>query len=121
MSGTRERLFVYGTLTPERAPPGLREVVARFVWEGAATVRGRLYDLGAYPGLVIDATAEPVAGRLARLPHDPGLWPLLDRYEGVGEGLFRRVRCRAEPSAREAWVYEYARAPGGARRIAAWS
>src|SRR6185436_15278063 len=48
-------LFVYGTLLPGHAPAAMRDVVASLRPVGPATVRGRLYHLGAYPGLVLDA------------------------------------------------------------------
>jgi gamma-glutamylcyclotransferase (GGCT)/AIG2-like uncharacterized protein YtfP len=56
---------------------------------GTATLAGRLYDFGAYPGLVIDSDGVPVIGELYRI--EDALVPLLDEiervYPGV-EGLF---------------------------------
>ena len=43
-------LFVYGTLLPELAPAKMAKAVARLKLVGTATIRGRLYDLGNYPG-----------------------------------------------------------------------
>jgi gamma-glutamylcyclotransferase (GGCT)/AIG2-like uncharacterized protein YtfP len=48
---------VYGTLRPGRAPAAVAAVVATLRPLGAARVRGRLYDLGAYPGAVPDSGA----------------------------------------------------------------
>jgi len=122
-----ERLFAYGTLRRGFAPDALAALVAGFDWEGEASVRGRLYDLGAYPGVVLDPTgAHRVQGEVARFAADAALWELLDRYEGVdprhpGAGLFRRVRCdaqRTDGGFVRLWLYEYARDPGGAPLLA---
>jgi len=96
-------LFAYGTLVP--ADPGLREAGG---WVADA-VRGRLFDLGPYPGLV--GLGEPDAPWVAGHVRPVGLGELLDRldpYEGVDEGLYRReaVTTRA---GRRAWVYTYGR------------
>lgn len=122
-------LFSYGTLRRGHAPPALAAVVADFRWRGAARLRGRLYDLGAYPGAILTAE-EPgsddgawIHGELAEVRDDPGLWELLDAYEGADATppLFRRVRARAwaeDGSRPEVVVYEYARAPGRAPLLA---
>ena len=121
-----ERLFVYGTLRRGLAPSALADLVAGFDWEGEASVRGRLYDLGAYPGVVLEPAGEElVHGEIASVDADPPLWELLDGYEGVDPadphaGLFRRVRCQAHLAGGErrcVWIYEYARDPGAARLL----
>jgi gamma-glutamylcyclotransferase (GGCT)/AIG2-like uncharacterized protein YtfP len=118
-----ERLFAYGTLRRGFAPDTLAGLVAGFDWEGEASVRGRLYDLGAYPGVVLDPTGgHRVHGEVARFDAEAALWELLDGYEGAdarhpGARLFRRVRCdaqRAEGGFARVWLYEYARDPGAA-------
>ena len=52
-----DRLFIYGTLLPGLVRPPLDALVARMTPLGPATVLGRLYDLGPYPGLVLDDDA----------------------------------------------------------------
>ena len=52
-------LFIYGTLHPERAPRGIAAVARRLRPVGAGAIRGRLLDLGEYPGVVLDETAQP--------------------------------------------------------------
>jgi len=78
-------LFVYGTLQKNLAHEmhGVLECAARLV--GEATVEGTLYDLGAYPGLVVAGTGDGhVRGELYAL--DPGraqaALDALDAYEG---------------------------------------
>lgn len=127
LAGVSERLFAYGTLRRGRAPASLERLVADLAWEGEASVAGRLYDLGAYPGLVLDpASASRVHGEVARVPGDPVFWELLDGYEGVdpadpARSLFRRLRREAQLAGGgrvEVWLYEYARDPGAAPLLA---
>src|SRR4051794_285344 len=111
------RLFAYGTLLPGLAPTAMRDVVERMRPIGAATVAGRLYDLGPYPGLVIGSDREGrVLGQLLDVPDDPELWLRMDAYEGFvpedpPRSLFRRGRCRAQlagnTGAGDCWVYGY--------------
>ncbi len=96
-------LFAYGTLGP--AGP---EEVARRGWVTDA-IRGRLYDLGPYPG-VVDVD-DPGAGWVegdVRPVDRRELLESLDSYEGVAEGLFRRVVATTR-GGRRVWVYLYAR------------
>jgi gamma-glutamylcyclotransferase (GGCT)/AIG2-like uncharacterized protein YtfP len=87
-------VFVYGTLRAGeindigRAAARHRIDAPRLL--GIATVRGHLYDFGAYPGLVLDASAGLVRGDVYEV--DEALVPVLDEieevYPGV-EGLFK--------------------------------
>ncbi len=94
-------LFVYGTLAPDSP-----DVAGREGW-AADAVRGRLYDLGPYPALVdhLDAGADWVEGYVRRVTWDQ-LTGSLDSYEGVGEGLYRRVKARTREG-RDVWMYVY--------------
>jgi indolepyruvate decarboxylase len=96
-------LFAYGTLAP--AGPG---IAARKGWV-SDRVRGRLYDLGRYPALIECDNAEAgwVEGYVRPVGTDE-LIGHLDPYEGVDEGLFRRVATTTE-AGRQVWVYVYAR------------
>ena len=110
-------LFVYGTLRPfvdiEMAK-WLRGA-ARYV--GAATTRGRLYDLGAYPGMrLARGCHERVVGDIYRVTN-PRVFRVLDRYERE----FVRARCVVKlerGTCGVAWAYRYRHAVVGARRIA---
>lgn len=54
-------------------------------------LHGRLYDFGAYPGLVLDPTGTAVRGDVYRI--DAALVPVLDEIEEVypgGDALFLR-------------------------------
>lgn len=110
-------LFAYGTLAP-RGP----EEAARGGWIADA-VRGTLYDLGPYPALV--SCGEPgtgwVEGFTRPIDHDE-LINRLDPYEGVADGLYRRVGVTTRLG-KQAWVYVYARPlpPNARGPLARWA
>ena len=81
---------------------------------GTARTRGRLYDLGPYPGLVhARRRGDWVIGDLYELHRPRAALKVLDRYEGGPRGRghprFRRVRCAVErPGGRQtAGAYLY--------------
>jgi gamma-glutamylcyclotransferase (GGCT)/AIG2-like uncharacterized protein YtfP len=111
-----DRLFIYGTLHPTRAPAEIAPIVALLKPIGPAILRGRLLDLGAYPGLILPGTDE-IRGELFALPVDRALrvriWAALDAYEDFRpdapeSSLFTRVITPVtlpDGSALTAWVY----------------
>jgi gamma-glutamylcyclotransferase (GGCT)/AIG2-like uncharacterized protein YtfP len=113
-------LFVYGTLMTAAASARIGKAIrARLHKEavslGSATMPGRLYDLGRYPGMVMAAAADEVVhGEVFRLddPADALAW--LDAYEGVKPNERTNEYERAVRIARlasgvdvAAWVYLY--------------
>jgi gamma-glutamylcyclotransferase (GGCT)/AIG2-like uncharacterized protein YtfP len=122
----KDYLFVYGTLLPGRAPNVLRGIVEQLVSLGAATMPGRLYDFGRFPGAVFDeATQSRVLGHVYGLPPGDEILATLDRYEDFdpqhpAASLFVRKRRRiqlGDGSDLSCWVYLYNRDPSGARII----
>ena len=104
-------LFTYGTLMRGY---GLHAVLARGASRvGAGSVRGRLLDLGRYPGLV-DGRGR-VHGEVYRL--DDELLPVLDREEGYQFERRRAIETLA--GGRRAWagLYRYRGPREGARTI----
>jgi gamma-glutamylcyclotransferase (GGCT)/AIG2-like uncharacterized protein YtfP len=111
-------LFAYGTLRPNLAGPAW-QLVARLVPAGAATVRGLLYDLGGYPGMVPGDGL--VHGELLQLS-DPDQLVALDAYEesdGPNPLFCRRLTMARQGTGEETivWAYFYARSVAGAPRI----
>jgi gamma-glutamylcyclotransferase (GGCT)/AIG2-like uncharacterized protein YtfP len=95
-------LFAYGTLMRGYAlHPALARGAACL---GAGTVRGRLLDLGAYPGLIDGAGR--VRGEVYRLD-DTELLPLLDREEGYNFVRRRAIVTLARGRRARVWVYRY--------------
>lgn len=137
-------LFVYGSLVSTQTQAFGRALRQRLAREstliGPATLNGRLYDLGRYPGAVDGSSPrEVVHGELVALakPLASLLW--LDAYEGIRPGggredeeykrVERIVRLigagagavpDAQPAARDvkAWVYLYRRDVTGMARVA---
>ena len=118
-----DRLFVYGTLMSAAAgaPMGVAQR-ARLAGEshalGAATIAGRLIDLGHYPGLLPPLTAgDLVHGELLALRSPSATFAWLDRYEMIEPDSadneyareVRRVHLAGDAAAIETWVYLYIR------------
>lgn len=81
-------VFVYGTLRAGEVNDlnmaAHRHGIPAPSLLGIGTVAGRLYDFGTYPGLVLDAAAEPVVGDIYDIPD--ALLPVLDEIEEVYPG-----------------------------------
>ena len=110
-------LFIYGTLHPDRAPAEVAAFARRLKPIGPATIRGHLYNLGSYPGVILDSAAPPIPGELFAVP-DAETLAALDVYEDFrpddpSNSLFLRQRTIAtlEDGTQQAcWVYTYNRA-----------
>lgn len=119
----KQYLFVYGTLLPEAGTNPMSETIRRLNPLGKGTIQGRLYDLGDYPGAILDSSSHStVAGLVYELPDDRLVLQALDSYEGFAPddhdgSLFVRTRKTAilEDGRRiHCWVYVYNRDPGTA-------
>lgn len=133
-------LFVYGTLMPHAASAYGRAERERLLAGarviGAASVCGRLYDLGQYPGLVVSADpGDEAHGVVLRLSAPETVFPWLDAYEGIRraspvdaspaneyERVLRPVRL-AGGTLLSAWVYACLRpvAPSTLIHAGRWS
>jgi len=109
-------LFVYGTLRRGAAMHALLDPGAE--WVGPARMRGRLYDLGAFPAFSDGRVGEWVKGELYRLTGDPAaLLDALDRYEGRAYRREVREAVRDGGARVPAFVYRFAGSLRGRRRI----
>lgn len=80
-------LFVYGTLRDDPANEMFQVLARNAEVLGEATVTGRLYDLGEYPGLVLSSErTDRVKGELYRLNEATAgnTLSVLDDFEGMG-------------------------------------
>lgn len=120
-------LFLYGTLI-QRNPPDkeMARIVKRLHRVGAASVRGRLYDFGDFPGAVIDPSSNRfVRGEVVELPDDENILHALDKYEEFDSAnprnsLFVRSKVDIETAdgrVIEGWIYVYNKNPGDAPLI----
>lgn len=110
-----DALFVYGSLRSGAKHPMYEVLREHGTPAGPARVRGRLYVVDWYPGLVLDESAGWVVGELWS-DIDDAAWPVLDFYEGCSaedpqphEYVRRMATVDAEGGSRRAWIYDYAR------------
>jgi gamma-glutamylcyclotransferase (GGCT)/AIG2-like uncharacterized protein YtfP len=110
-------VFVYGTLR-RGASNHFRMADSRFVAEGK--VRGKLYRIDWYPGIVVDENAGPVVGEIFMANAET--IAALDEFEGNG---YRRVRASVDvtddagtSSVIKAWMWEWIGDPDQAQCIA---
>ena len=91
-----QNVFIYGTLRAgevnDITEAAARHHVARPVLLGRAAVRGRLFDFGSYPGLVVDPAGVPVQGDVYEI--DDELVAVLDEIEQVYPGVDGRFLPR---------------------------
>ena len=105
-------LFVYGTLRSDGSAASLLANCERIA---AAEVGGVLYDIdGEYTALVLYGNT-PVAGEIWRCPSD--LLPEIDTYEGVEDGLFRRVGVSVWQPTGDVACWTYVAGPALARKL----
>ena len=99
-----ERIFVYGTLRRDGSNAHrLRD--GHFV--APASVRGRLYRISWYPGIVLDPHGDPIHGELWDIP--AAIMPELDAFEGPE---YRRLQTAVAmhsdpPQTTNAWLWEW--------------
>lgn len=86
---------------------------------GECTVRGSLYDLGDYPGLILqdksssdmEKESEYVKGELYQVDDESifGIMDEFERYDPCGDSLYIRQMVRLDEPQIDAWVYVYNR------------
>ncbi len=113
------KLFVYGTLLSVSTDDMGRAARARLAdgsdLLGAATINGRLYDLGAYPGADVQAAGDGlIHGEVVKLADPHATFEWLDRYEGIDPNKpdnadYQRAitQCRLADQQVQVWVYVY--------------
>jgi gamma-glutamylcyclotransferase (GGCT)/AIG2-like uncharacterized protein YtfP len=110
-----QNVFVYGTLRAGQvndiSAAAARHDIAAPTLLGTASVRGRLFDFGLYPGLVVDAAGVPVKGDVYEI--DDKLVAVLDEIEAVYpgvEGLFsaRQMTVDVDGAAMQCLAYPVA-------------
>ncbi len=111
-----KHLFVYGTLMRASRSPYARLLEARASFVGEAWARGRLYNLGRFPGAAFDAACPGKIHGEVFLVRNAALLAALDAYEGCGgvgskPDLFYRDVVEAKllrGPALACWAYPYA-------------
>lgn len=109
------KLFVYGTLRKDLRNSMFHLLAREATFKCTARMRGRLYDLGDYPGLVLDGSGGWVHGEVYELKVPGATLPRLDNYEGCGPDdpephEFERVVSAVitdDENVLEVWAYIY--------------
>jgi len=128
MSSIRNRdyLFVYGTLRKDISNQMSLILAQHADFVGEGTFRGKLYDLGDYPGAVpSNEASDLVKGDVYALPNQKHVLRILDEYEGCGPDEFHPTEFRRERysvdlnngKTVDAWIYIYNRSTDGLEAI----
>ena len=102
MTDSRELVFVYGTLR-RGGSNHFRMAETEFVESGI--LRGRLYRVDWYPGLVMDLAGDEIHGEVYSVL--PGQLAELDDFEGQE---YRRIRATVKTPygvPMKAWIWEW--------------
>lgn len=110
MDSNAELVFVYGTLR-RGGSNHFRMANAQFVSTG--TIRGRMYRIDWYPGLILDEAGDEIHGEVYTV--DTEELQTLDIFEGVSAGEYegseyRRVQTtvvQQDSMILTAWVWEW--------------
>ncbi|MCO5934792.1 gamma-glutamylcyclotransferase [Mucilaginibacter sp. RB4R14] len=107
-------LFVYGTLIQPGNPiAGYLNLNCTYLLRGK--IKGILYDIGEYPGLIISDNAQNyVYGHIYKLHHTKQNLFVIDDYEGVGPDqeqpnlYIRKIRSvETADGIVDTWIYLY--------------
>ena len=97
-------VFVYGTLRR-----GGAQAIAKLFPDSKfldnANVRGTLYDLGAFPGLLLDESQWLVTGEVYEV--DDEILKQLDAYEAATHYWRKQVEIPVGNDRRKCWLYEF--------------
>ena len=100
---SKHRVFVYGTLRSGNAGSmSFRFPNSRFVAE--AKVSGSLYDLGDFPGLLLDESNSLVLGEVYEV--DDEILHLLDEFEASSNYLRKQAEVSFGTHKAKSWIYE---------------
>lgn len=100
---SKHLVFVYGTLRAGgKGAISIRFPTSKFIAE--AKVSGSLYDLGAYPGLLLNESNPLVTGEVYEV--DDETLTELDAFEATSNYLRKQVEISLDFERRMCWVYE---------------
>ena len=110
MDPSPQLVFVYGTLR-RGGSNHFRMAGAGFISSG--TIRGRMYRIDWYPGLILDPAGDEIHGEVYAV--DADLLSALDIFEGLSAGEiegseYRRVETtvvKQDSQTLSAWVWEW--------------
>jgi gamma-glutamylcyclotransferase (GGCT)/AIG2-like uncharacterized protein YtfP len=117
MESANHQLFVYGSLRSGFNHPVYSYISNHFTLVGGAKVKGRLYDLGAYPAALPTQEDFFILGELYILKEEEDFsWAIaqIDDYEGLNPEPGERAQYKREMTlvflgdkTTKAWIYWY--------------
>jgi len=114
MKTTSQFLFVYGTLLqPGNEFAEYLNQHCKFIAEGK--IKGLLYDIGEYPGALIDSSeVSYIYGNIFRIDDPDAILNIIDDYEGIGglyshpqEYIRKQVEIFTDNGNMTCWMYLY--------------
>jgi gamma-glutamylcyclotransferase (GGCT)/AIG2-like uncharacterized protein YtfP len=100
---TRHLIFVYGSLR-HGGENAMSNTFPDSKFVGPATVSGNLYDLGAYPGMLLNSSSSTVVGEVYEV--DDERLKELDHFEASSEYWRKQVEITLGTSKQMGWTYE---------------
>ena len=104
-------LFVYGTLLGGAHNDMSQFLAKHSEYVGKGYFQGRLYQVDWYPAAILsDQSTDKVFGSVYKMTNVPYVLRVLDIYEGVDEGAFKRVLVDVNLDTKttcNCWVYLY--------------
>ena len=100
---SKHLIFVYGSLR-DGSPRSMSRRFPESKFIADAKVNGSLYDLGPYPGLVLNETNSVVVGEVYEV--DDKLLQQLDDFEASSNYLRKQVEIPLGDQRRLCWTYE---------------
>ena len=108
-------LFVYGTLRKGFSSPIYKSIVEDIEWMGYSRVKGKLFDIGEYPGAVPCESENYIVGEIIKIKAPAKVLELLDDYECCYPGNTKRSEYERKKewfelkdgTRVEAWIYWY--------------
>lgn len=120
-----DKIFVYGTLLNDIHSMIANHLKTHSILLGDGLVRGKIYDLGSYPGLIYEPTASSmVFGQVFQLNDPNEILTTLDNYEGISpeaptEDEYAREIIKVEINGEkiDCWAYLYLKSTEGLKQI----
>ncbi len=109
-------LFVYGTLRKGFSLLIPEKIASDIEWVSYSQVKGRLYDIGKYPGAISDDSGDFfIKGEIIKIKAPVSVFEFLDNYEGYDvDDQPESEYCRKKEwfsledgTSVEAWIYWY--------------
>jgi gamma-glutamylcyclotransferase (GGCT)/AIG2-like uncharacterized protein YtfP len=100
---SKHLIFVYGSLRRGGAN-AMSELFPQAQFRGEAQVSGRLYDLGEYPGLLLNESNSLVIGEVYEV--DDELLKTLDQFEAASDYWRNEVEISFGVDTKLGWTYE---------------